>query len=195
MCNIKTDEVEAACDSEPTQSEPGAECYCNPSLAQPRSVADPYTDEAYLYCSNDYTYYYTCYNGYIYSEQYDDCVPIPPTCEYFGIFPFPDECTYYYVCNSVGSPGLIEQCQDGEFFDVNSDHCEPVPDESASCTDSDGNPVTGTVPSPLYCDYYLVCDDGSYVSTENCPPGEIFSQPDHECVPDDGTCKSIGYCF
>ena len=86
-------------------------------------------------------------------------------------------------------------CTDDQYFDPNTDNCEDKPDSSEPCFDDNEEPVTGVVASPFYCRYYYVCDNGTSVSVENCAMDEIFSQDDNECIPDDGSCISIGYCF
>ena len=194
VCNIGHGETEASCTTSPAADEPGSECYCVGGLREPRTQSDVYTEFAYMLCNYGSTFYYECQNGYKYNSQFEECSPESPVCHATGQFGFPEDCEYYYICLAGNSIGQVEKCPNGEFFNPNTGHCDPDPDRSVSCINQSG-PYTGLLPDDLYCNVYYLCDNGTLTDTEVCPSESIFSPEDNTCVPDDGSCINIGYCF
>ncbi|KAB7498168.1 hypothetical protein Anas_07906 [Armadillidium nasatum] len=81
----------------------------------------------------------------------------------------------------------IEECQENEFFNPDTEHCEPIPTTTPAptttpVTRSPSCPATGFDTVAVSCTQFQACySDGTFSDVDSCPLGYVFNDETNNC--------------
>lgn len=117
-------------------------------------------------------------------------------CSGSGYFPAPDDCSKYFVCDTIGSAPYAYQCPGKMIYDLNLARCRPkrwAKDcKTLKCDLASRNPVTV---HPVYPQYFGLCNtydvtQETAVVVLRCPNNFVYNRQAMACT---FKCKTTGY--
>ncbi|XP_053661289.1 uncharacterized protein LOC128710269 [Anopheles marshallii] len=165
-------------------------------------LAHPNECDLFILCQAGSANAHQCPAGEILNVQAQFCAPgQPDTCQFYpvdtmcqnatngAIFPFPDDCTQFAVCN--GGQSSVMKCPTGQILHAASGSCRPGNTETCEfigtvCQDQ---PDGFMIAHPSLCAIFIMCQGGA-VRIQSCSHHEILRPDAQFCVPGNSlTCE------